>query len=34
MTATNLLPQAAKVAGIGFPELLERICKGAIRSRI
>jgi D-alanine-D-alanine ligase len=31
MTATSLLPQAAKVAGIGFPELLERICKGAIR---
>src|SRR5208282_732174 len=33
MTATSLLPQAAKVAGIGFPELLERICKGAIRRR-
>jgi D-alanine-D-alanine ligase len=31
MTATSLLPQAAKVAGIDFPELLERICKGAIR---
>jgi D-alanine-D-alanine ligase len=31
MTATSLLPQAAKVAGIGFPELLERICKGATR---
>jgi D-alanine-D-alanine ligase len=31
MTATSLLPQAAKVAGIGFPELLERICTGAIR---
>ena len=31
MTATSLLPQAAKVAGISFPELLERICKGAIR---
>jgi D-alanine-D-alanine ligase len=30
MTATSLLPQAAKVAGISFPELLERICKGAI----
>ena len=33
MTATSLLPQAAKVAGIGFPELLERICNGAIRRR-
>ena len=33
MTATSLLPQAAKVAGIGFPELLDRICKGAIRPR-
>jgi D-alanine-D-alanine ligase len=32
MTATSLLPQAAKVAGIDFPELLERICKGAVRS--
>ena len=30
MTATSLLPQAAKVAGIGFPELLDRICKGAV----
>ena len=33
MTATSLLPQAASVAGISFPELLERICKGAIRRR-
>ena len=33
MTATSLLPQAAKVVGISFPELLERICKGAIRRR-
>ncbi len=31
MTATSLLPQAAKAAGIEFPELLERICKGAVR---
>jgi D-alanine-D-alanine ligase len=31
MTATSLLPQAAKVAGISFPELLERICRGATR---
>ena len=29
MTATSLLPQAAKAAGIEFPELLERICRGA-----
>ena len=33
MTATSLLPQAAKAAGIGFSELLNRICKGAIRRR-
>jgi D-alanine-D-alanine ligase len=33
MTATSLLPQAAVVAGVRFPELLERICKGAIRRR-
>jgi D-alanine-D-alanine ligase len=33
MTATSLLPQAAKVAGIDFPELLARICKGAIKKR-
>jgi D-alanine-D-alanine ligase len=33
MTATSLLPQAAKAAGIEFPELLERICKGAIKPR-
>jgi D-alanine-D-alanine ligase len=31
MTATSLLPQAAKAAGIGFGELLERICRGAVR---
>jgi len=31
MAATSLLPQAARVAGIDFPELLEQICKGAIR---
>jgi D-alanine-D-alanine ligase len=30
MTATSLLPQAAKVAGIEFDELLERICRGAV----
>ena len=33
MTATSLLPQAAKAAGIGFQELLNRICMGAIRRR-
>jgi len=33
MTATSLLPQAAKAAGIEFPELLERICRGAIKPR-
>jgi D-alanine-D-alanine ligase len=33
MTATSLLPQAAKAAGIDFPELLDRICRGAQRAR-
>jgi D-alanine-D-alanine ligase len=33
MTATSLLPQAARAAGIEFPMLLERICKGAIKPR-
>jgi D-alanine-D-alanine ligase len=33
MTATSLLPQAAKAAGIDFPELLDRICRGAIKAR-
>ena len=33
MTATSLLPQAAKAAGITFPELLERICRGAVNLR-
>ena len=33
MTATSLLPQAAKAAGITFAELLERICKGAVKPR-
>ncbi|AZZ94587.1 D-alanine--D-alanine ligase [Hahella sp. KA22] len=31
MTANSLLPQAAKAAGIEFAELLERICRGAVR---
>ena len=30
MTATSLLPQAAKVAGIDFPKLCERICRAAL----
>ncbi len=33
MTATSLLPQAAAAAGIAFPELLERICRGAVSRR-
>ena len=33
LTATSLLPQAARAAGIDFAMLLERICKGAIRPR-
>lgn len=33
MTATSLLPQAAKAAGITFPDLLDRICRGALRNR-
>jgi D-alanine-D-alanine ligase len=33
MTSTSLLPQAAAAAGIDFPTLLERICRGAIRPR-
>ena len=33
MTATSLLPQAARAAGISFPELLERICRGALKRR-
>lgn len=30
MTATSLLPQAARAAGLAFPELLAKICAGAI----
>jgi D-alanine-D-alanine ligase len=33
MTATSLLPQAARVAGISFAELLERICRAPVRPR-
>ena len=32
MTAASLLPQAARAAGIGFSDLVERICKAAVRS--
>ncbi|HTW74920.1 MAG TPA: D-alanine--D-alanine ligase [Steroidobacteraceae bacterium] len=32
LTATSLLPQAARAAGIEFPELLERICRAAVRA--
>jgi D-alanine-D-alanine ligase len=31
MTATSLLPQAAKAVGIEFPDLCERICRAARR---
>jgi D-alanine-D-alanine ligase len=34
MTATSLLPQAARAVGIEFPELCERICKVARRGRV
>jgi D-alanine-D-alanine ligase len=30
MTATSLLPQAARAAGIDFPTLLAKICVGAV----
>jgi D-alanine-D-alanine ligase len=30
MTRTSLLPQSAQAAGIGFPELCERICQAAV----
>jgi D-alanine-D-alanine ligase-like ATP-grasp enzyme len=30
MTAASLLPQAAKVAGIEFPKLVERIARAAL----
>lgn len=33
MTATSLLPQAARAAGIDFGELLQRICRAALRGR-
>ncbi len=33
MTATSLLPQSARAAGIEFPDLCERICRAARSSR-
>ncbi|HVO46402.1 MAG TPA: D-alanine--D-alanine ligase [Steroidobacteraceae bacterium] len=33
MTAASLLPQAARAAGIDFPQLCERICRGAVGRR-
>lgn len=33
MTATSLLPQAARAAGIGFGALLQSICLGAVKAR-
>jgi D-alanine-D-alanine ligase len=33
MTSNSLLPQAARVKGISFPELCERICRAARRDR-
>ena len=33
MTANSLLPQAARVAGIEFPKLVERICRAALVAR-
>ncbi len=34
MTATSLMPQAARAVGIEFPELCERICRSARRTRV
>ena len=33
MTSSSLLPQAARVAGIEFPKLVERICRAALVAR-
>lgn len=30
LTATSLLPQAARAAGVPFADLLERICRAAL----
>jgi D-alanine-D-alanine ligase len=34
MTATSLLPQSARAAGIEFPDLCERICRTAQQGRL
>ena len=34
MTPTSLLPQAAKDAGIPFPELLDRIISAALKKPV
>jgi D-alanine-D-alanine ligase len=34
MTATSLMPQSGRAAGIEFPELCERICRVARRGRV
>jgi len=34
MTATSLLPQAAKAAGMDFPTLLAKICAGAVGRKV
>ena len=31
MTSTSLMPQSAQAVGMDFPELCERICRGARR---
>jgi D-alanine-D-alanine ligase-like ATP-grasp enzyme len=33
MTATSLVPKAAKAVGIDFPELVDRIAKLALKKR-
>jgi D-alanine-D-alanine ligase len=33
MTSNSLLPQAARVAGIEFPKLVERICRAALLAK-
>jgi D-alanine-D-alanine ligase len=33
MTATSLVPKAAQVAGIEFPELVKRICELAVQGK-
>ncbi len=34
LTAASLLPRAAAAVGIGFAELCERICRGALAKRV